>query len=85
MRPGVLEDTEPDGARVARCPTGTEASVSRGAVAGHAAPGWSGDGGVGRLHPRLPHTGCPGGEEEGRGGEGGADEAAEAAGAGPGD
>ena len=72
-------------------PTGTEASVSWGAVAGHAAPGWSGDGGVGRLHFRLPHTGCPGGEEEGRGGEGvegegegGAEEAAEAAGTGTG-
>ena len=82
---------EGDGARLARCPTGTEASVSWGAVAGHAALGWSGDGGVGRLHPRLPHTGCPGGEEEGRGGEGGegegeggAEEAAEAAGIGTG-
>ena len=51
-------------------PHGDRTSVSR--VPSLATPlFWSGDGGVGRLHPRLPHTGCPGGEEEGRGGGGG--------------
>ena len=53
-----------------RRPTGTGASVSSGVVVGDAALAWSGDGGDGGLHPRLPYTGCPG-EEEGRGGEGG--------------
>ena len=41
-RAGVPWAAEGDGARVVRCPTGTEASVSRGAVANHACAGWRG-------------------------------------------
>ena len=91
MRPGVLEDPGPRretehvlyaAPRGPKPPSPGVPSLATPLLAGQATEV------LDASTPRLPHTGCPGGEEEGRGGEGGegegeggAEEAAHAAGA----